>query len=213
LKNQPLIKSFARRQGRISARQKAGLQHLKYTSQMQGDVLLSGIAKDRFIICEVGFGMGDWLLQEAKKHPKDFYIGIDVYRPGIGSVLSSVHEQEIENIRIIEGDVVEVFHQINRPVFSKVVILFPDPWPKARQSKRRLINSEFISRIETVLCPNGMISIATDNQSYSEQIQDAFSNANFCSLDINQHTLHLNTKYFKKFQSKRPFIHLYKWLS
>ena len=78
MKNQPLIKSFARRQGRISARQKAGLQHLKHTSLMQGDKLLSGIAEDRSIICEVGFGMGDWLLQEAKKHPKDFYIGIDV---------------------------------------------------------------------------------------------------------------------------------------
>ena len=128
------------------------------------------------------------------------------YRPGIGSVLSSVHEQEIENIRIIEGDVVEVFHQINRPVFSKVVILFPDPWPKARQLKRRLINPEFISRTETVLCLNAMITIVTDNQSYSDQIQDSFSNANFCSLDINQHTLHLNTKYFKSFSQKG---HLY----
>ena len=118
---------------------------------------------------EIGFGDGEVLLQLASKNPDTGYLGIEVYRPGVGKCLLGLNEMELKNVRVSTSDVRDVLlRQLTPDSLNEVFILFPDPWPKKRHHKRRLISPEFIS-----LCANRMVAgatlcFATDSGNYAE---------------------------------------------
>ena len=130
------------------------------------------------VIIEIGFGMGDATAEIAKAHPDNGYIAIEVHPPGIGKLLSLIEEHELTNVYIIEGDAIEILqtmfadHSING-----FHLFFPDPWPKLKHNKRRIVNAEFLSLIHQKLIKGGYINIATDWVPYAEWIKDAFANS------------------------------------
>ena len=132
---------------------------------------------------EIGFGMGDSLAETAKAHPENDYIGIEVHRPGVGSLLKTLQQQEIENVRLICADAVEVLNN-NIPDHSLdgIYILFPDPWHKKKHHKRRIIQPAFVALVEKKLKSGGLLQLATDWEDYAQHMLDvmkdspAFSN-------------------------------------
>ena len=125
---------------------------------------------DRLVV-EIGFGMGDSLLQMAQQNPQSLFVGIDVHRPGVGKLLHGIVENKLTNLKIVCHDAKEVLaHCFTAESIDRVLILFPDPWPKKRHHKRRLIQTEFVELIMTKLKPGGEIHLATDWEAYAEQM-------------------------------------------
>lgn len=187
---QRTIKSFVLRAGRVSNRQQQGLDDWlsDYTTpdpQQPWD-FTALFNREAEIIVEIGFGMGGSLLTMAKQQPEINFLGIEVHRAGIGSLAADLHDQAITNIRIAPYDAVDVFKTaIPENSLSGVQIFFPDPWPKKRHHKRRLIQPEFIKILLPKIKIGGFIHCATDWQDYAEHMQAVLSSeANL----INQQT-------------------------
>jgi len=140
--------------------------------------------RDAETILEIGFGMGDTLVAMAEQEPDKNFIGIEVFRPGIGAILNQIHAKQLKNIRIIYHDAVEVLqNNIADHNLAKIQIFFPDPWPKRRHHKRRLIQSEFIDLVRQKLKPNGILHIATDWEDYAKYITKILDQAKgWCNL-------------------------------
>ena len=132
------------------------------------------------IIMEIGFGMGEATAQIAAADPTTGYLAVEVHRPGIGKLLSRIEELELKNVRTIEGDAFEVFEEmIVDSSLDGVHLFFPDPWPKARHFKRRIVNQEFIAAVAVKLKPGAYFHIATDWQPYAEWIAEEFTKQSF----------------------------------
>ena len=132
------------------------------------------------IVMEIGFGMGEATAQIAAADPTTGYLAVEVHRPGIGKLLSRIEELELKNVRTIEGDAFEVFEQmIADSSLDGVHLFFPDPWPKARHFKRRIVNQEFIASVAAKLKPGAFFHIATDWHPYAEWIADEFTKQSF----------------------------------
>ena len=132
------------------------------------------------IIVEIGFGMGEATAQIALSDPTTSYLAVEVHRPGIGKLLLRIEELELKNVRTIEGDAFEVFEQmILDSSLDGVHLFFPDPWPKARHFKRRIVNQEFIAAVAAKLKPGAFFHIATDWQPYAEWITEEFTKQTF----------------------------------
>lgn len=128
------------------------------------------------IIMEIGFGMGEATAQIAAADPTTGYLAVEVHRPGIGKLLARIEEGALKNVRTIEGDAFEVFEQmIVDSSLDGVHLFFPDPWPKARHFKRRIVNQEFIAAVAAKLKPGAFFHIATDWQPYAEWIAEEFT--------------------------------------
>lgn len=169
------IRSFVRREGRITKAQQWSIDNLwqQYVIELTGQplVLEELFQRQASTTIEIGFGHGENLLQLAIDHPEQSFLGIEVYRPGIGALMLECVEHQLSNVRIICGDAVDVLtHQIANSVLDNVLIFFPDPWPKQRHHKRRLIQNDFINLIYSKLKPNGLLHLATDWQDYAEQM-------------------------------------------
>jgi tRNA (guanine-N7-)-methyltransferase len=131
------------------------------------------------VVMEIGFGMGEATAQIALADPTTGYLAVEVHRPGIGKLLLRIEELELKNVRTIEGDAFEVFEQmILDSSLDGVHLFFPDPWPKARHFKRRIVNQEFIAAVAAKLKPGAFIHIATDWQPYAEWIAEEFTKQN-----------------------------------
>ena len=118
--------------------------------------------RDADTIVEIGFGMGSSLLRMAQENPEINFIGIEVHKAGIGSLAADLHDNAIQNVRIAPYDAVTVFQdQLNANSLAGIQIFFPDPWPKARHHKRRLIQNEFLVGLMNALQPGGFIHCAT----------------------------------------------------
>jgi tRNA (guanine-N7-)-methyltransferase len=130
------------------------------------------------VIIEIGFGMGDATAEIAKAHPGNGYIAIEVHPPGIGKLLSLIEEHTLSNVRIIEGDAIEILetmfadHSVNG-----FHLFFPDPWPKLKHNKRRIVNAQFLALIHQKLKAGGYINIATDWVPYAQSISEVFANS------------------------------------
>jgi tRNA (guanine-N7-)-methyltransferase len=130
------------------------------------------------VIIEIGFGMGDATAEIAKAHPGNGYIAIEVHPPGIGKLLSLIEEHALSNVRIIEGDAIEILetmfadHSVNG-----FHLFFPDPWPKLKHNKRRIVNAQFLALIHQKLNAGGYINIATDWVPYAQSISEVFANS------------------------------------
>ncbi len=118
------------------------------------------------IYLEIGFGQGEHLAMQAEKHPYVGFIGCEPFVNGIGQLLKHMDEKKLENIRIYTGDGRDVIDALPEASIGKCFILFPDPWPKARHHKRRLIHHEFLAALARVIKPNGELLIATDHEDY-----------------------------------------------
>jgi len=128
------------------------------------------------VIMEIGFGMGEATAQIAAADPTTGYLAVEVHRPGIGKLLLRVEEGALKNVRAIEGDAFEVFEaMIADSSLDGVHLFFPDPWPKARHFKRRIVNQEFIAAVAAKLKPGAFFHIATDWQPYAEWIAEEFT--------------------------------------
>ena len=125
---------------------------------------------NRFSI-EIGFGDGEVLLQLASRNPDTGYLGIEVYRPGVGKCLLGLNEMELKNVRVSTSDVRDVLlRQLTPNSLNEVFILFPDPWPKKRHHKRRLISPEFISLCASRMVAGATLCFATDSGNYVEHV-------------------------------------------
>ena len=125
-------------------------------------------------VVEIGFGMGDSLLQMAKADPAAQFIGIEVHRPGVGRLLSQLLAAETQNLRVYAEDAVEVMAQCLAPnTVDAIQIFFPDPWHKKRHHKRRLIQSKLVHDLATLLRAGGYLHLATDWVPYAEHMFEA----------------------------------------
>ncbi len=174
------IKSFVLRAGRTSPRQQQGLtQYLKnYVLECTSAPwdMLNIFNRDADTIVEIGFGMGASLLTMAKMRPDVNFIGIEVHRAGIGSLAASLFDEGITNVRIAPIDACEVFKQcIPDESLAGIQVFFPDPWPKKRHHKRRLVQPDFVSLLVKKLRKGGFLHCATDWQDYAHQMNDVLS--------------------------------------
>lgn len=201
------IKSFVIRTGRISPRQKHGLDNLlaHYSlplSQWNYKLIFN---RDAPTFVEIGFGMGTSLIQMAKENLDINYIGIEVHKSGIGNLAADINDNALLNIRIAPYDAVEIFQAaIPDHSLMGVQIFFPDPWPKRKHIKRRLIQNSFIDLLVQKLLPGGIIHIATDWQPYAEHCLSLLKhNPN---LQNNSHTdtyiVRPNTRPLTKFEQR-----------
>ncbi len=123
------------------------------------------------VIVEVGFGMGETTARIAAANPGNDYLAIEVHGPGVGSLLKRIEESGITNIRIVQHDAVEVLrHMVPPSSLAAMHVFFPDPWPKKRHHKRRLLQAGFIELAASRLAPRGILHVATDWQEYAEHV-------------------------------------------
>ena len=145
-------------------------------SQIDLDTLFSN---KHPIIMEIGYGMGEATWQITKANPNINYLGVEVHMPGAGKLMAKLAENEVTNVRLIERDVFEVFHYVLKDAsLDGVHLFFPDPWPKKRHFKRRIIQERFLSEVAAKLKPGGYLHIATDWVPYAEWITEVFSQTN-----------------------------------
>ena len=122
-------------------------------------------------ILEIGFGMGETTARIASEHPENDYLGVEVHTPGVGALLKRVDELALTNVRVIQHDAVEVVRDMVPPgSLAGVHVFFPDPWPKKRHHKRRLLQPPFAELLASRLAPGGYVHVATDWQEYAEHI-------------------------------------------
>lgn len=174
------IRSFVLRQGRVSNAQR------RYHDEMMAKIgvpyapapldfeAVFGRTAPR--ILEIGFGMGETSATIAEANPQNDYIGVEVHTPGVGSLCKLIAEKGLSNQRIVQHDAVEVLRDmIPEASLDGVHIFFPDPWPKARHHKRRLIQPPLVATLASRLKPGGYIHCATDWENYAEQMLEVLS--------------------------------------
>ena len=128
------------------------------------------------LILEIGFGMGETTEKIALARPDDLFLGVEVFNAGVGSLLNRIEQSGLTNVRIIQHDAVEVLRDMIAPAsLSGVHVYFPDPWPKKRHHKRRLIQPAFISLLASRLAPGAYLHLATDWEHYAQQMLEVLS--------------------------------------
>jgi len=169
------IRSFVLRQGRVSSAQQ------RYHAEMMPRVgipyrneridLAAVFGRVAPKVLEIGFGMGETTATIAAAHPEVDYLGIEVHTPGVGSLLKQIAEGNLANVRVIQHDAVEVVRDMLAPgSLAGIHVFFPDPWPKKRQQKRRLIKPDFVALLASRLAPGGYFHCATDWEEYAYQM-------------------------------------------
>lgn len=182
LNSRPLrtVRSYVRRLGRMSPGQRQaivslGQQYLVSYDANEDYDCSKAFDKAQPLVLEIGIGMGEHLMHQAKQRPNENFIGIDVHEPGIGNCCRELHEQQMRNVRLMCHDAVEVLQKLIAPEsLDAVYILFPDPWRKKKHHKRRLIQESFIQLLAEKLKVKGVIQIMTDWAEYAEHIQAVF---------------------------------------
>ena len=177
------IRSFVLRQGRVSNAQqryyeemmaKVGVPYVAAPHNL--DTVFGRSSEEAPKILEIGFGMGETSAAIAAANPQNDYLGIEVHTPGVGSLCKLVAENGLSNQRIIQHDAVEVLqHMIPEASLAGVHIFFPDPWPKARHHKRRLIQPPLVALLASRLQAGGYLHCATDWENYAEQMLEVLS--------------------------------------
>ena len=165
------LPSFVKRRGRITKKQEYSLQKLdKYTIKSLSEI--SNLSENYdYCKLEIGFGNSEYLQKEALENPSTLFIGSEVYLSGIGTLIGAIVENEMHNIRIFPEDARILLDQGDENIFDEIVILCPDPWPKDRHHKRRLLQPEFIEMLLKTLKWNGSLYISTDWEHYADEIR------------------------------------------
>lgn len=167
------IRSFVLRQGRLTIAQQRAVETLlpefgiAYAPELLD--LAGAFGRQAPKILEIGFGMGAATAEIARNHPENDYLGIEVHTPGVGNLLRLIEEQGLSNLRVIQHDAVEVLRDmVADAALDGVHIFFPDPWPKKRHHKRRLLQAEFVRLLCAKLKPGGYLHFATDWEEYAQ---------------------------------------------
>ena len=173
MEHQRPIRSFVLRQGRLTAAQERAVDTLLPTFGIPYGAapldLEAAFGRSAPKILEIGFGMGGATAQIAAANPDKDYLGIEVHTPGVGNLLKLMQEQQLANVRVVQHDAVEVLQQmIEDGALDGVHIFFPDPWPKKRHHKRRLLQAEFVALLCRKLKPGGYLHFATDWEEYAQ---------------------------------------------
>ena len=176
----PSVRSYSIRGSRITEAQRAAkdaLQKVYGIEFTQQEINLSEVfPKSEKVIMEIGFGMGEATAIIAKNHPNNGYIAVDVHPPGIGKLLARIVENDLTNLKVIEEDVhVVLQHMIADESLDGIHLFFPDPWPKKKHNKRRIVNEGFLALIHPKIKKGGFIHVATDWVPYAESIQQVFA--------------------------------------
>ena len=190
------VRSFVRRSGRVTAAQQRALAEcwadfgVDFTPRLLDLEALFGRCAPRTL--EIGFGNGEQLLARGVAEPQRDFLGVEVHRAGVGQLLNGAATAGLRNLRIVNHDAIEVLQlQIAPQALDEVQILFPDPWPKARHHKRRLIQPEFALLLATRLATGGRLLLATDWQPYAEQVQEVLGGcAHFERCDVGATVAH-----------------------
>lgn len=174
------IRSFVHRRAHITPSQEQALaQWLPRWSipyQSAPADLDQAFGREAPTILEIGFGMGETTLQIAQARPGDNFLGVEVFNAGVGALLKRIEEHGVSNIRIIQHDAVEVLRDMIRPgALAGVHIFFPDPWPKKRHHKRRLIQPPFVALLASRLAPGAYVHCATDWEHYAQQMLEVLT--------------------------------------
>ncbi len=174
------IRSFVLRQGRLTIAQQRAVETLlpEFGIAYAPELLdLAGVfGRQAPKILEIGFGMGAATAEIARNHPESDYLGIEVHTPGVGNLLRLIEEQSLSNLRVIQHDAVEVLRDmVADAVLDGVHIFFPDPWPKKRHHKRRLLQAEFVRLLCAKLKPGGYLHFATDWEEYAQWTLEVLS--------------------------------------
>ncbi|WP_233236387.1 tRNA (guanosine(46)-N7)-methyltransferase TrmB [Bordetella sp. LUAb4] len=179
--HQTHIRSFVHRRGHITQGQRDALDRLLEQwsvpyAPRRLDVPKAFADRAAPTILEIGFGMGETTEKIALSRPEDNFLGVEVFNAGVGSLLKRIEASGVPNIRIIQHDAVEVVRDMIAPdSLAGVHIYFPDPWPKKRHHKRRLIQPPFIKLLASRLAPGGYLHCATDWENYAEQMLEVLS--------------------------------------
>jgi tRNA (guanine-N7-)-methyltransferase len=176
----PSVRSYSIRGSRITDAQrtaKDALQKVHGIEFTQEQLNISEIFPNSDkVILEIGFGMGEATAIIAKNHPDNGYIAVDVHPPGIGKLLARIVENDLTNLKVIEEDVhVVLQHMIADGSLDGIHLFFPDPWPKKKHNKRRIVNEGFLALIHPKIKKGGFIHIATDWVPYAVSIQEVFA--------------------------------------
>lgn len=174
------VRSFVVRAGRMTVAQDRAWTELwpRYGIETSGEPVDFTVTFGRAapLTLEVGFGNGESLLALAAAHPERDYVGIEVHRPGIGHLMLRAEELGLGNVRAICRDAVEVLQQCVAPgSLAELLLYFPDPWPKKRHHKRRIVQPAFVELVASRLRPGGVLRMATDWQPYAEHMLEVAS--------------------------------------
>lgn len=185
------IRSFVRRQGRLTEGQQRALDQHWGEYGLTLDVGQLNFAelfgRDAPVILEIGFGNGKSLVAMAKSYPEKDFIGIEVHRPGVGSLINEAHLQGVKNIRVFHEDAIDVLAScIPDNSLAGFQLFFPDPWHKTRHNKRRIVKPEFINSIHAKLKVGATVHMATDWQHYAEQMLDVMNADNQFSNSLSE---------------------------
>lgn len=174
------IRSFVRRQGRLTKGQQLALD--QYWPEMGVEFqpeplnLTRLFGRDAPVVLEIGFGMGASLVTMAQNNPQQNFLGIEVHAPGVGACLASAKEANVENLRVMCHDAVEVLEKmIPDNSLRMVQLFFPDPWHKARHNKRRIVQTPFAELVMRKLKLGGVFHMATDWEAYAEHMLEVMN--------------------------------------
>jgi tRNA (guanine-N7-)-methyltransferase len=174
------IRSYVLRQGRTTPAQQRALEELfpKYGLPFTGEPLSSAevFGRKAPLVLEIGSGMGETTFEIARERPDADFIAVEVHGPGVGSLLNRIAAAQLKNIRVVRHDAVEVLERmIPDASLAAIHLFFPDPWPKKRHHKRRLVQPGFAALAARKLAPGGRLHAATDWPDYADQIERIFS--------------------------------------
>lgn len=177
---QSSIRTYRLRGSRITGPQQSALDKywdaygIEYSTEFLNITSLFPTAEQ--VVLEIGFGMGEATALIARDFPNTGYLAVEVHKPGIGKLMARVEELALSNIRIIEGDAHPIITtMIPDKSVDGVHLFFPDPWPKKRHNKRRIVNAEFLALIHPKIKDGGFFHIATDWVPYAEYIEEIFA--------------------------------------
>jgi tRNA (guanine-N7-)-methyltransferase len=174
------IRSYVLRQGRTTPAQKRALEELlpKY-----GIAFGQKIASTHPLVLEIGSGMGETTIAIARAHPETDFVAVEVHGPGVGSLLNAVEREQLKNVRVIRHDAVEVLERMVADAsLAAIHLFFPDPWPKKRHHKRRLVQPDTAALMARKLVAGGILHAATDWPDYAEHMNEVFSKEELLEL-------------------------------
>ena len=187
------IRSYVRRAGRLTPSQQRALDALwpvygldPEPCELEFEEIF---ARKAPIVLEIGFGNGETLVQQARENPDNGYLGIEVHDPGIGHCLIAAREAGVTNLKLIADDAISILQQQIPPAsLRRINLYFPDPWPKKRHHKRRIVQPSFLALCADCLDANGALHIATDWGNYAEHIDETLADSDlFACVEQREH--------------------------